>query len=218
MLPEHICWSKEPWFAWDLWNEAPGATELFEIMLNGGYALVDASVSIHVEDVIFEDVLPTIAELDPVIEDYLPMLDYHGLYALQIFHGDTITAYENEEDPDFSAVLMPHVTEAKQVLGHGYAAIYRPWNVTPMPHVTEDDAWDEDQLHQWLVWNIENGHPDRVRQEIPALEAMFSKHNAQRRQLRADWEQFLRSMAPRHDCAGLLLDELLNESTTGVLS
>lgn len=208
--PDHICWGKEPWFAWDLWNEVPGAPLLLHAMLNGCWAHAPAMVDLTIEGREQSAVLPGVVDLSPVLGDYLPVTSECGLWLGIITGDDTEVTYENENGVEHTASVMPHVDETEYISGGGLGLLWRPWNVVLLQDVDEDSCMDVDETAQWLHVNVtyfEEG--DKF--DLDNFDLLHGRFREQRKLQRLEWQRFLTAMAPRHTCAELMLADLLEE-------
>lgn len=207
--PEHICWGKEPWFAWDLWNEVEEAPLLIDAMLNGGYARAPALVGIDHDGRSEALVLPDVVDLSPVIGDYKPVTTECGLWLAVITADDTVVGYENEKGFEFSADVKPHLDEREYVNGY-LAILWRPWHVELLADASEDNCEDFNETLHWLNANIVHfdegdkyDHADLARIRTEFVDTQDVQ--------RLRWFRFLSAMAPRHECAALMLEELSKE-------
>jgi len=211
----HICWGREPWFAWDLWNEVSGAPEQFELLLNGGYALAPSLVSIsYGEGLEHTAVLPSVVEMEPAIGDYKPILEQHGIWHFWSTSGDTIRFYEPAEEEESETPVLadvrPHVWQALTVQGLGFVAVYRPWDIVPLPDADMDNYEEFDKTSEWLSAYV-SGYSEGDRFSLDDLDAIYVEHEAKLDAQRKAWCDLLAGMAPRHACAELMLQELEQE-------
>lgn len=207
---QHICWGKEPWFAWDLWNQVSGESELFHAMLNGCYAKVPVLLQLDFDGREQNLIVPDVVDLFPVIGDYLPVTTECGLWVAHTAEQHVELNQSNGYGLPYEAVVSPRNTEMEYVDGEGEGLLHRPWNVEFLLDATDDNCAEYNEADDWLRRNIID-FDDGDHFELEEIERISAEFLDFQRQERQEWFHFLSAMAPRHECAGLMLDELSKE-------
>lgn len=212
MPPEHICWGTSEWFAWDLWNQVPGFSDHFSLMLNGGFAYVPKVLAF---DAGFQDnkiIVPEIHELDPSLGATHPLHPVCGVWVMEEHYGDTIEWF-HEDDGDGEAWFSMASHSWRNERDGCLRFLHRIYDVLPIEEVTEDERLEMMLATGWAQSQIGNERlqmdPEPFADLMPELETLQEQLHEQK----LEWMSFLHRMAPRHECAAHQLRDAMQEDT-----